>query len=55
MDVYFGKLLAGIGHRLVLYDIYKQKLIARAASDYLASPINTINVHGQMIFLTQIT
>jgi splicing factor 3B subunit 3 len=55
MDIYFSKLLVGVGTKLVLFDIYKQKLVLRATSDTLSSPINTINVHGQKIFLTQVT
>lgn len=55
MEAYFNKLLIGLGDKLVLFDIYKQKLIARAISDDLSSPVNTISIHGLKIFITQMT
>jgi splicing factor 3B subunit 3 len=54
MDVYFSKLLVGVDRKLMLFDIYKQKLVLRASSDTLSSPICSISVYGQKIFLTQI-
>lgn len=54
MDIYFGKLLVGVDRRLMLFDIYKQKLVLRASSDLLTSPLCSINVYGQKIFLTQV-
>ena len=54
MDTYFNKLLVGVGRRLILFDIYKQKLVARALSDTLSSPICTIHINGQRIFITQV-
>ena len=53
MDAYFNKLLVGVGQKLFLFDIYKQKLVARAISDKFLSPICTIHVNGQKIFITQ--
>lgn len=54
MDVYFTKLLVGVDRKLMLFDIYKQKLVLRACSDLLSSPITSISVYGQKIFLTQV-
>ena len=54
MDSYFSKLIVGVGHHLYLFDIYKQKLVERAMSDTLASPVSTIHVTGQKIFITQV-
>ena len=55
MTAYFNKLLVGIGQKLFLYDVFKQKLVPRASSDKLSSPILSIHVEGQKIFLTQVT
>ncbi len=54
MDVYFNKLLVGVGRKLMLFEICKQKLVLRAISDTLSSPICSINVSEQKIFLTQV-
>jgi splicing factor 3B subunit 3 len=55
MNSYFNKLLVGVGHKLMLYDIFKQKLVERATSDKLSSPILSIHVEEQKIFLTQVS
>jgi hypothetical protein len=39
---------------LILFDIFKQKLVLRATSDTLASPVCSLHVCGQKIFLTQV-
>ena len=54
MESYFGKLIVGMGQNLCLYDIYRQKLVLRAMSDTLVSPVCTIHVNGQRIFVTQV-
>jgi len=54
MEAYFSQLLVGVGRKLMLFDIYKQKLVARAVGDLLSSPIVNIHVDGPKIFLTQI-
>lgn len=54
MDIYLGKLLVGVEKKLMLFDIFKQKLIVRATSDTLDSPVCSLHVCGQKIFMTQI-
>lgn len=54
MEAYFSQLLVGVGRKLMLFDIYKQKLVPRAVSDLLSSPIITIHVDGPKIFITQV-
>mgnify|MGYP000887076205 FL=1 len=54
MESYFSQLLVGVGRKLMLYDIYKQKLVVRAISDMLSSPICTIHVDEEKIFITQV-
>ena len=53
MEIYLGKLLIGVGSKLMLYEIYKQKLVLRATSDGLGSPIVQIQIFGQKIFISQ--
>lgn len=43
-----------MGRRLLLFDIYKQKLVLRASSDLLNSAVMSIHVDGPKIFLTQV-
>lgn len=55
MSSYFNKLIVGVGNRMVLFDVFKQKLVERGSSDKLTSPILSIHVEGQKIFITQVT
>jgi splicing factor 3B subunit 3 len=51
---YQGKLLAGVGNALRIYEIGKKKLLKKSETKVITSTITGINVNGQRIFVNTI-
>lgn len=50
-----GKVLAGVGKTLRLYDLGKAKLLRKSEQRNFSCGINTINIYGDRIFLTDMS
>ena len=49
-----GKLLAGIGNKLRLYDLGMKKMLKKAELKGFSTGINTIQTHGERIFVSDL-
>lgn len=54
LTAFKGKLLAGIGNKLRLYDIGLKKMLKKAELKGFSTGINTIQTHGERIFVTDL-
>lgn len=50
-----GKVLAGIGKTLRLYEMGKSKLLRKSEQRHFSCGINTINIYGDRIFVTDMS
>ena len=48
------RVLAGIGKCLRAYEIGKKKMLRKAETKSLSSPVNTIKTSGKRIFITEV-
>lgn len=55
MEVYFDKLLVGVGKKLILYEIFNSKLMLRAVRGGVTSYINNICVEGEKIITSEVS
>ena len=54
MTAFKGKILAGIGNKLRLYDLGMKKMLKKAELKGFSTGINTIQTHGERIFVSDL-
>lgn len=55
LQAFKGKLLAGVGNKLRLYDMGMKKLLKKAELKGFSTGINTIQTHGERIFVSDLS